>query len=124
MLVNHLIRNSPTLTELLVTREWLQDNAPDPQFIESATAYRNFTRHNILHQQRLAAAGRDSNLVKELDPDATVRNQGTSLAAEDHVCAYPIYHLFTSLISLLRPTKKHSLTHYIPTFVPDKASRL
>lgn len=88
-LVNHLIHNSPVLTELLVTREWLQDTAPPPQPVESATAYRNFTRLNILHGQRVGSPSRQANLVKELDPDVTIREPGSSLAGEDAVNTLP-----------------------------------
>ncbi|KAF8530254.1 nuclear pore protein 84/107 [Hysterangium stoloniferum] len=82
-LVNHLVHNSPALTELLVTREWLQDNAPSPQIIESATAYRNFTRLSMIHNQRLGEGGARVNLVKELDPDVLIRESGSVIAAED-----------------------------------------
>lgn len=85
MLVHHLIHNSPVLTELVVTREWLQETAPSPQPVESASAYRNFTRLNILHNQRVGPMGRQANLVKELDPDVTIREASMTLAAEDAV---------------------------------------
>jgi nuclear pore complex protein Nup107 len=84
-LANHLIHHSPTLTELIITREWLQDTAPPPQTVESATAYWNFTRLSLLHAQRSGAAGSQANLVKELDPDAINREAGGVLAGEDAV---------------------------------------
>src|SRR5882724_13674116 len=51
-LANHLIHHSSILTELVITREWLQDTAHTPQTVESATAYWNFTRLGLLHAQR------------------------------------------------------------------------
>ncbi|KAF8573972.1 hypothetical protein K439DRAFT_890278 [Ramaria rubella] len=79
-LANYLIHHSPVLTELIITREWLQDTAPDPQIIESATAYWSFTRLSLLHAQR---SGASTTLVKALDPDAPNREPGGVLAAED-----------------------------------------
>lgn len=84
-LLNRLLGNSAVLHELLITREWLQDHAPEPQFIESASAYRNFTRLSILHNQRSGTATHESNLVKELDPDVVIREPDHVLAAEDAV---------------------------------------
>ena len=106
-LVNHLIYSSPALTELLVTREWLQGNAPSPQIIESASAYRNFTRLGILHKQRLAAASETqrANLVNELDPDVLVRESGV-IAAEDAVSLRYVASLDLDPSFSTRHTKK------------------
>ena len=84
-LANHLIHHSPILTELIITREWLQDTAPTPQPVESATAYWNFTRLSLLHAQRSGTTGSQANLVKELDPDAINREPAGVLAGEDSV---------------------------------------
>ncbi|GJJ14822.1 hypothetical protein Clacol_009090 [Clathrus columnatus] len=91
-IVNHLIQNSTVLTELLVTREWLRDTAPSPQLVESAPAYRNFTRLNVLHNQRVGPMDRQANLVKELDPDATIREAGMTLAGEDAAYEKALLH--------------------------------
>lgn len=84
-LANHLVHHSPVLTELIITREWLQDTAPSPQIVESAAAYWNFTRLGLMHAQRAGAASTPANLVKELDPDVVTRDPGGVLAAEDTV---------------------------------------
>ncbi|KIJ51179.1 hypothetical protein M422DRAFT_223628 [Sphaerobolus stellatus SS14] len=97
-LVNHIINASPTLMELVITREWLQNNAPNPQAIELSSAYRNFTRLQVLHQQRLGGTGTDTKLVKELDPDATMRNSGSTLTADDAAYEKALAHvLYTYL---------------------------
>jgi nuclear pore complex protein Nup107 len=84
-LAHHIIHHSPVLTEHIVTREWLQDTAPTPQTIESATAYWNFTRLNLLHAQTLGVARSQVNLVKELDPDMINREPSSMLETEDAV---------------------------------------
>lgn len=84
-LANRLIAHSPILTELMITREWLQDTAPPPQILESVTAYWNFTRLNLMHAKRSGVNGAQTGLVKELDPDVVNRKPGRTLAGEDAV---------------------------------------
>jgi nuclear pore complex protein Nup107 len=97
-LANHLIHHSPVLTELIITREWLQDTAPPPQIIESAAAYWNFTRLSLMHAQR-SGAGTQANLAKDLDPDAISRDPACSLAAEDAVSGRVVVNM-KSVLSL------------------------
>ncbi|KAF8492248.1 nuclear pore protein 84/107 [Gautieria morchelliformis] len=82
-LANHIIHHSPILSELIITREWLQDTAPPPQIIETATTYWNFTKLSLMHARRSGIASTQAKLVKELDPDVVNRESGAVLAAED-----------------------------------------
>lgn len=79
---------SPTLTELNIIREWLQDSAPSPPYSEAATGYWKFTKHRVLQDLRTGSAGAIGGVVTEMDPDAPVREDadGKTLAADDAVC--------------------------------------
>lgn len=80
---------SPTLTELNIIREWLQQSAPSPPYSEAATGYWKFTKHRVLQDLRTGSAGAAAgSVVTEMDPDAPVREDtdGKTLAADDAVC--------------------------------------
>jgi hypothetical protein len=83
-LASHIIHHSPVLSELIITREWLQDTAPPPQ-IKTAATYWNFTKLSLMHARRSGVASTQANLVKELDPDVVNTESGAVLVAEDAV---------------------------------------
>lgn len=90
------MKSSPTLTELNIIREWLQDSAPPPPYSEAATGYWKFTKHRVLQDLRTGSTGAAGSqrgstaggVVTEMDPDAPVREEGEgkTLAADDAVC--------------------------------------
>ncbi|KAI0067354.1 hypothetical protein BV25DRAFT_1877263 [Artomyces pyxidatus] len=75
---------SPTLTELVVVREWLHDTAPAPPQAEASTGYWKFTKHRVMQALRTGSDGRGlDNVVKQMDPDTVGREDGSHLAADD-----------------------------------------
>ena len=122
-LANHLIHHSPVLTELVITREWLQDTAPPPQIIESAAAYWNFTRLSLMHIQRSGVAGTQANLVKELDPDVLSRDPNSALTAEDAVSAFIARSILFVLSLGIRHTKRRWPIPYTLISVLAKANK-
>lgn len=72
---------SRLLTELVVIREWLHDTAPSPSSIDATTGYWKFTKHQIMQSMRTGK----SVVLNSMDPDATNRDEGASLAPDDAV---------------------------------------
>jgi nuclear pore complex protein Nup107 len=111
---------SPVLTELVVVREWLQETAPQPSNPEAVTGYWRFTKHSIMQVLRTegvsAAGGRDG-LVRHMDPDAPLREERKSLAADDAVSRVPWCHCTTMTTPpSIRVMKKASRRHCTLTF--------
>ena len=79
---------SRTLSELVIVREWLHDTAPPPPRPDASTGYWRFTKHRVTQGRWTGNAGRTAeNVVREMDPDAVVREaeNGRSLAGDDAV---------------------------------------
>jgi hypothetical protein len=88
VLAQATMASSRTLSELVVVREWLHDTAPPPPRPDASTGYWRFTKHRVTQGLRMGNAGRAAeNVVREMDPDAVVREAqiGRSLAGDDAV---------------------------------------
>jgi nuclear pore complex protein Nup107 len=86
-LAQSIMNASQLLTELVVVREWLHETAPQPQDPGAVTGYWKFTKHSIMQALRTGIANRDGT-VREMDPDAPLREEGKTLAADDAVSRY------------------------------------
>ncbi|KAJ3194642.1 hypothetical protein HDU82_002376, partial [Entophlyctis luteolus] len=83
-LVSYLVRNEPSLAELIAVKGWLQNTAPEPFPTEQRKGYRPFTQKMMREQ-----VARIGNPKHEFDPDAPVR---TSIPlAPDDLSAFDPY---------------------------------
>ena len=84
-LAQSIMNASPTLSSLVVVREWLHDSAPLPATPGATNGYWRFTRNAVLQGKRTGRVA--GGVVSELDPDAVNRGseEGKSLAPDDTV---------------------------------------
>lgn len=86
ILAQSIMKSSPSLSALVVVREWLHDSAAasSPPIDPGATnGYLTFTKHVVV--QSLRMGGSAGGTVSEMDPDAVNREAGKALAVDDAV---------------------------------------
>ncbi|KAI0942549.1 hypothetical protein AcW1_003147 [Taiwanofungus camphoratus] len=82
-LAQSIMNASPLLSSLVVVREWLHETAPPATTLDpgATTGYWRFTRHVIVQGLRTGRSA--GGIVKEMDPDAVNRADGSALAIDD-----------------------------------------
>lgn len=84
-LAQSIMNASPLLSSLVVVREWLHETATPAATLDpgATTGYWRFTRHVIVQGLRTGRSA--GGIVKEMDPDAVNRADGSALAIDDAV---------------------------------------
>ena len=106
-LAQAIMNASPVLTELVVVREWLHETAPQPRAPEAVTGYWRFTKHNVAQALRTGAAANGGALVREMDPDVLIRDEGSVLSPDDSVSLAVVVHLKLPGDTYCRAMRRH-----------------